>query len=121
VQHFAAIALEVTRARRATTRYKAIGVHPNRGLAEHGADVTEAPSQDWSAMMQAAQAGDAATYMCLLRQIVPFLRAVLRGKVPAEHTEDVVQDVLLTVHRVRHSYDPARHRCAPPQRPRQCP
>lgn len=63
----------------------------------------------WSRKMAAAQDGDRAAYDQLLREIVPFIRAV----VSAQHRQpdriaDAVQDVLLTVHRVRHTYDPAR-------------
>ena len=59
--------------------------------------------------MAAAQAGDRAAYERLLREILPFLRALLaRQQRTPDRIEDVVQDVLLTVHRVRHTYDPAR-------------
>jgi RNA polymerase sigma factor (sigma-70 family) len=68
-----------------------------------------ASDQAWSQYMAAAQGGDRDAYDRLLREIVPFIRAV----VAAHHRhpdriEDVIQDVLLTVHRVRHTYDPAR-------------
>ena len=60
-------------------------------------------------MMAAAQDGDRAAYERLLREIVPFLRALAaRHHRAPDRIEDVVQDVLLTVHRVRHTYDPAR-------------
>jgi RNA polymerase sigma factor (sigma-70 family) len=63
----------------------------------------------WSQWMSAAQAGDAAAYQRLLRAILPLVRAMLRRDgVGASDLEDVTQDVLLTVHRVRHTYDPAR-------------
>jgi RNA polymerase sigma-70 factor (ECF subfamily) len=62
----------------------------------------------WSGMMRAAQDGDAGAYLLLLHQIVPFLRAILHHKVASDHVEDVVQEVLLTLHRVRATYDPAR-------------
>ena len=62
-----------------------------------------------SAQMAAAQAGDRAAYEALLRDCVPLIRAVaLRQGVGADHVEDVVQDVLLTVHRARQTYDPGR-------------
>ncbi len=59
--------------------------------------------------MAAAQDGDRVAYERLLREILPFLRALARRwhKNP-DRAEDVVQDVLLTLHRVRHTYDPAR-------------
>jgi RNA polymerase sigma-70 factor (ECF subfamily) len=59
--------------------------------------------------MAAAQDGDRAAYDRLLREIVPYIRAVVvpQHRRP-DRVEDVVQDVLLAVHRVRHTYDPAR-------------
>jgi RNA polymerase sigma-70 factor, ECF subfamily len=66
-------------------------------------------SARWSEMMAAAQNGDRAAYERLLREIVPFVRAIAaRQHRTADRIDDVVQDVLLTVHRVRHTYDPAR-------------
>jgi RNA polymerase sigma factor (sigma-70 family) len=60
-------------------------------------------------LMAAAQNGDGAAYATVLRECVPLIRAVARGRgVPQDQLDDVVQDVLLTVHRVRHTYDPAR-------------
>ena len=59
--------------------------------------------------MEAAQAGDGADYARLLREIVPYVSAIVRRHHAAsDRVEDVVQDVLLTLHRVRHTYDPAR-------------
>jgi len=63
----------------------------------------------WSRLMAAAQAGDRASYEELLRDCVPFIRAVVaRQHRRPDRIEDAVQDVLLTVHRVRHTYDPRR-------------
>ena len=59
--------------------------------------------------MVAAQAGDAAAYQALLRACVPLCASVARRQgIPADRIDDVVQDVLLTVHRARATYDPAR-------------
>lgn len=63
---------------------------------------------DWSRLMRAAQDGDRAAYEQLLREAVPFIRAVVARQHRGDRIEDIVQDVLLTVHRVRHTYDPAR-------------
>jgi len=59
--------------------------------------------------MAAAQAGDAAAYEALLRAILPLLRRIARRRIaiPAE-AEDAVQDALLTIHQLRHTYDPTR-------------
>jgi RNA polymerase sigma-70 factor, ECF subfamily len=63
----------------------------------------------WSALMRAAQDGDAAAYTRLLREVAPFVRALARRRFRDEDAvEDVVQDVLLSLHRVRNTYDPAR-------------
>ena len=65
--------------------------------------------QRWSALMIAAQAGDGAAYEKLLRQCVPFVKNVARRRnIAGDRTDDVVQDVLLTIHRARHTYDPSR-------------
>jgi RNA polymerase sigma-70 factor (ECF subfamily) len=63
----------------------------------------------WARLLAAAQDGDKAAYALLLREIVPLIRAVAahHHRTP-DRLDDVVQDVLLTLHRVRHTYDPAR-------------
>jgi RNA polymerase sigma factor (sigma-70 family) len=62
-----------------------------------------------SAQMASAQAGDRAAYETLLRDCVPFIKSIAsRQGVPADLADDVVQDVLLTIHRARQTYDPAR-------------
>lgn len=74
-------------------------------------DAADRPARDarWAGLMQAAQAGDSRAYETLLRECLPLLRAICRQRLrePAE-IEDAVQDTLLTLHRVRHTYDPAR-------------
>lgn len=59
--------------------------------------------------MAAAQGGDRKAYETLLREALPYIRSVVRslhGR--PERADEVTQDVLLTVHRMRHTYDPAR-------------
>ena len=57
--------------------------------------------------MAAAQAGDGVAYQALLRDCIPIIKSVARRRgVSADHIDDVVQDVLLTVHRARQTYDP---------------
>jgi RNA polymerase sigma-70 factor (ECF subfamily) len=64
---------------------------------------------DWSRLMARGQDGDKEAYGRLLREMTPFLRALAR-RCHADHAdvEDAVQDILLTVHTIRHTYDPAR-------------
>jgi RNA polymerase sigma factor (sigma-70 family) len=62
-----------------------------------------------SALMAAAQMGDRVAYETLLRDCVSFIVSVARRQgVPSDRTDDVVQEVLLTVHRARATYDPRR-------------
>ena len=62
-----------------------------------------------SALMAAAQTGDRVAYETLLRDCVSFIVSVARRQgVPSDRTDDVVQEVLLTVHRARATYDPRR-------------
>jgi len=64
---------------------------------------------DWSALMAKAQDGDRDAYRSLLRQVEPYVRSIAARcfNLPAD-AEDVVQDVLLTVHAIRNTYDPRR-------------
>jgi Sigma-70 region 2 len=62
-----------------------------------------------AAWMVAAQAGDRAAYETLLRDCIPFIKQVARGKgIRPDLIDDVVQETLLTVHRARQTYDPNR-------------
>lgn len=64
---------------------------------------------DWAALLTAAQGGDADAYRRFLTAILPFVRAIARRRSwSPDMADDVVQDVLLTVHRVRHTYEPGR-------------
>jgi RNA polymerase sigma-70 factor (ECF subfamily) len=62
-------------------------------------------------LMGRAQQGDAVAYRELLESVTPRVRQVVRrrrGFVGPEHVEDLVQDVLLSIHSVRATYDPSR-------------
>ncbi len=64
---------------------------------------------DLAALMAAAQSGDAAAYQRVLKACVPLAAATARRTgVPTDRVDDVVQDVLLTIHRALPTYDPAR-------------
>jgi RNA polymerase sigma-70 factor (ECF subfamily) len=68
-------------------------------------------AEDLGRLMQAAQAGDADAYASLLHNLTPRIRRIVarqRGFAGHEAVEDLVQDVLLSVHAVRATYDPAR-------------
>lgn len=63
----------------------------------------------WQALMKAAQDGDNRAYLKLLAEILPVLRRVVRNRWRSpEGAEDIVQEILISIHTVRHTYDPAR-------------
>jgi RNA polymerase sigma-70 factor (ECF subfamily) len=83
-------------------------------IIAHMAQGTQSQQQEaaWAELMRAAQAGDGVRYEQLLRDITPFIRSLARRYCRgADLAEDVVQDVLLTVHRVRQTWDPTRPFC----------
>lgn len=67
--------------------------------------------QPLDALMTLSQQGDAAAYERLLSEVALRMRRMLRSRAPwlsAADSEDVVQDILLSLHRARHTWDPAR-------------
>ncbi len=78
-------------------------------MTSAGAPEREGDGPRWARLMAAAQDGSQADYARLLKEIVPLVRAVAAHHHRApDRVDDVVQDVLLTIHRVRHTYDPSR-------------
>jgi RNA polymerase sigma-70 factor (ECF subfamily) len=68
-------------------------------------------SEDLARLMAAAQAGDRQAYRMLLSEIAPIVRRIVRRRHPflsLEDTEDLVQEILLSVHSVRATFDPKR-------------
>jgi RNA polymerase sigma factor (sigma-70 family) len=59
----------------------------------------------WSQWMAAGQRGDARAYESLLRELRPSLQGFIRRQISNDAAvEDIVQTVLLSLHRARHSY-----------------
>lgn len=59
--------------------------------------------------MAAAQDGDRAAYELVLRDCVPVVRRIARAQgADANVLDDVVQDVLITLHGARATFDPSR-------------
>lgn len=76
-------------------------------------ETTNGGSEDeqFAALMHDAQAGNGRAYASLLKAVTPRLRGFLRGQrrfLGAEDIEDLVQDVLLSLHAVVATYDPSR-------------
>jgi RNA polymerase sigma-70 factor (ECF subfamily) len=68
--------------------------------------------QRWSAWMARAQAGDREAYANLMTELADVIDSYVRTRFGAprasDFVEDCVQEALLAVHRVRHTFDPHR-------------
>lgn len=83
----------------------------------HDAPPTQAPgsvddtpdAERWAHWMVQAQDGDRAAYHALLKAITPYLRRITQRYLGrGEDAEDAVQDILMVVHGIRHTYERGR-------------
>jgi len=85
---------------------------PLSAAITNGELVAETPAGDGLVrLITAAQAGDAEAYAAFLKGITPNVRRLVRRKrgfAGTDEVEDLVQDILLSVHVARHTYDPQR-------------
>lgn len=67
---------------------------------------------DWAMWLRSAMAGDADSYRRFLQAIAPFIRSIARsgcrGSGIESEVEDIVQEVLLTIHLKRGTWDASR-------------
>lgn len=74
--------------------------------------MSDSDSEDRLAqLMRAIQEGDGRAYAHLLQEITPRLRQAIRQQrrfLQPQDIEDLVQDVLMSLHAVRATYDPGR-------------
>lgn len=71
----------------------------------------EDQGQRFQALMQRAQDGDESAYRTLLEELTPIIRKIVfsqRRFLPPEDREELVQEILLSVHSVRTTYAPDR-------------
>ena len=65
--------------------------------------------ESWSRLMAKIQEGDGEAYRRFLDEIGPVLFGFVRRRVfNPEMVQDVYQEVLLTLHKARHTYEPTR-------------
>ena len=74
---------------------------------------TSSRENDWAVWMRAAMTGDAGAYRQFLASLAPHVRAVARSRcrsfgAPEGEVEDIVQEVLLTIHLKRGTWDRTR-------------
>jgi RNA polymerase sigma factor (sigma-70 family) len=74
---------------------------------------TSSQENDWAVWMRAAMTGDPGAYRQFLVSVAPHVRAVARSRcrmlgAPESEAEDVVQEVLLTIHLKRGTWDQSR-------------
>ena len=81
-------------------------------LADNSADFAAeraATDRRLTSTMAAAQGGDREAYETVLRECVPVVRRIARAQgADANILDDVVQDVLITLHGARATFDPSR-------------
>jgi len=58
--------------------------------------------------MELAQKGDRVVYASLLRDITNITKGYLYKRIPYNDAEDVMQEILLSIHKARHTYDSSR-------------
>lgn len=81
----------------------------DKAVPTESTNANEQADRQRAAWMAAAQAGDQRAYSRLLTDSVALIRAVARRQgVAVDTLDDVVQETLLTIHRVRHTFDPSR-------------
>lgn len=71
---------------------------------------SQTQSEDnWGWLMAQAQEGNSHHFVTLLQEVSTFLRPFLLQRMGGmDQAEDVLQEILLTLHRARHTYDPTR-------------
>ena len=73
----------------------------------------EEREQRWAEAMRAERRGEAVAYERMLKEVATALRRSLaprlvRVRLGAHEAEDLVQEILIGLHRKRHTWDPAR-------------
>lgn len=71
--------------------------------------MTPEQEHELARLMQASQRGDSAAYETLLQSLSHVVTLYVRRRIGSVHwADDVVQDVLSSIHRSRHTWNPAR-------------
>lgn len=83
---------------------------PSRSPPKAGGDTKRGDTDLYfSILMHSAQAGEASAYATLLRNLAPMLHRFIRRRqshLSTHDIDDLVQDIFLSVHAARDTYDP---------------
>lgn len=78
-------------------------------LVQQRDETSETASARWQRLMCAAQGGDQRAYAAFLKEAALFARVIARRyHRDGGAVEDVVQETLLSLHKIRHTYEPGR-------------
>ena len=78
-------------------------------MSDQSDTTKHARDERWRVLMRAAQDGDGSAYAQLLSELLPMLRRLVSHRWPgAPDVEDIVQEILVSVHTVRQTYDASR-------------
>lgn len=61
-----------------------------------------------TALFRAGLGGDTVAYQRFLQQVAHLLRRMVRRKLPMQDAEDVLQEILISIHKARATYDGER-------------
>lgn len=89
------------------TAVSCIAVSPGASSLSEECAVAEDNSH-LAELMRAAQDGDGRAYGRLLAEAAPIIRRAVARRWSGPEAEDIVQEVLLSLHSVRHTFDPRR-------------
>jgi RNA polymerase sigma factor (sigma-70 family) len=92
-------------------------ISPRPCNKRHQGDVRQGKMQEpngdrearWASLLRTAIAGDGVAYARFLREITPVLRGIVRARgrsLPPDQHEDIVQEVLMSIHAKRHTWRP---------------
>jgi RNA polymerase sigma factor (sigma-70 family) len=82
-----------------------------RPAADRAAHRDDGKDGELCALMRGAQDGDRLAYARLLKEVLPIVKRVLQSRaafLQASEREDIAQDILLSLHAARATYDPTR-------------
>lgn len=73
-----------------------------------GPRLDDRKQKGWEGLMADAQDGDRQAYGELLQALLPVLRRIVAARMGRAESDDVVQDILISLHTARHSYQRER-------------